>query len=101
LLGKNHRGIPLESQYKIKRLSNPPFSDHAGRVNCSPILKSHTDAKGGDAMTKEEHRSYWRFETRIITSILRFYFWHILPVLQSESKFYSLHISKNPWKWKG
>jgi len=60
LLGKNHRGIPLECQRKSKRLSNPPFSDHAGRVNCPPILKSHTVAKRGDAMTKEEPRRYWK-----------------------------------------
>jgi len=39
-------------------------------------LKSHTAAKEQDAMTKEEHHSYWRFETRIITSILRFNYWH-------------------------
>ena len=60
MLGKNHKGIPLESQCKSKRLSNPPFSDHAGRVNCPPILKFHTAAKGGDVMNKEEHRSYWK-----------------------------------------
>ncbi|MCJ7687118.1 MAG: hypothetical protein MUO68_22800, partial [Desulfobacteraceae bacterium] len=50
-----------------------------GRVNFPPILKFHTAAKGGDVMTKEEHRSYWKTlvdEQRQIglpASILRHY----------------------------